>query len=341
MSLTGNGPTQSQVPATTLWPPWAVDRTRFLQARPLSHLVPTYQGTKLKASSEQPLFRSSQPHKAIHSFSLHSEPVNNTLLVTSFFLTHTIYCEIETSVDLLLMTANMSANRQVSGGYKHEPALHPTLVTASSEGWTLSEDSGNTRLLTYPCNIPVASLTSSGVPRWTRQGIFCFTMTGARPPAGNRGGVARLASFDRGIHVEPPKIGEEKRRDVAAHSNRSLDINHIDAQRHCMHQPHRFTGTTNGDKTTTKAINRLRRFNDLIQPLKSIRFWVFGYNSNATEVKLDSHPPNGCEAGDERASVRLPMNAHYTTQPKSRQRAAATRTSSRWMMPEKDAERDA
>ncbi|CAG1974478.1 unnamed protein product [Fusarium graminearum] len=174
-----------------------------------------------------------------------------------------------------------------------------------------------------------------------KAGYILFHHDQGSPARREQGGVARLASFDRGIHVEPPKIGEEKRRDVAAHSNRSLDINHIDAQRHCMHQPHRFTGTTNGDKTTTKAINRLRRFNDLIQPLKSIRFWVFGYNSNATEVKLDSHPPNGCEAGDERASVRLPMNAHYTTQPKSRQRAAATRTSSRWMMPEKDAERDA
>lgn len=133
-----------------------------------------------------------------------------------------------------------------------------------------------------------------------------------------RGGQTRQLR-QRDSCQTPKNWREEKRRDVAAHSNRSLDINHIDAQRHCMHQPHRFTGTTNGDKTTTKAINRLRRFNDLIQPLKSIRFWFFGYNSNATKVKLDSHPPNGCEAGDERASVRLPMNAHHTKQPKSRQ----------------------
>lgn len=110
--------------------------------------------------------------------------------------------------------------------------------------------------------------------------------------------------------------GEEAGRCSALYS---VSGYHIDAQRHCMHQPHRFAGTTNGDKTTIKAINRLRRFNDLIQPLESTKFWVFGYNSNATKVKLDSHPPNGCEAGDERASVRLSMNAHHTKQPKSRQ----------------------
>jgi hypothetical protein len=69
-----------------------------------------------------------------------------------------------------------------------------------------------------PCNIPVASLTSSGVPRWTKQGIFCFTVTGARPPVGTRGGVARLASFDKGVLMpNPQKIGEKKRRDVAEH----------------------------------------------------------------------------------------------------------------------------
>ncbi|CAF3499271.1 unnamed protein product [Fusarium graminearum] len=105
MSLTGNGPTQ--VPTDTIRKAHGVLLCqRFLQARPLSHLVPTYQGTKLKASSEQ-IITATQSHSFIHSFihsalddrpfcshpSLHSEPVNNTLLVTSFFLTHTIYCE--------------------------------------------------------------------------------------------------------------------------------------------------------------------------------------------------------------------------------------------------------
>ncbi|CEI60943.1 unnamed protein product [Fusarium venenatum] len=45
------------------------------------------------------------------------------------FLTRTICC-IEISVDLILMTANMSANRQISGGYKQEPAMHPPQVKA-------------------------------------------------------------------------------------------------------------------------------------------------------------------------------------------------------------------
>ncbi|EKJ72093.1 hypothetical protein FPSE_07718 [Fusarium pseudograminearum CS3096] len=178
MSLTDNGPTQ--VPADTIHKAHGV----LLCQRSLKYL--------LKASSEQPLFRSSQPHKAIRSF-----------IQCHIFSTHTIYCEnqatlilsnnedpgragaIEASVDLLLMTANMSANRQVSGGYKQEPAMHPV----DKAGYILFHH-------------------DRGSPAHRGQG---------------RGGQTRQLRQRHSCQT-PKNRREEKRRDVAAHSIRSLDI---------------------------------------------------------------------------------------------------------------------
>ncbi|CEI60942.1 unnamed protein product [Fusarium venenatum] len=82
-------------------------------------------------------------------------------------------------------------------------------------------------------------------------------MTGARPPAGTRGGVARLASFDRGVLMPNPQKLE--RGEEAGHCRilYSASGSQIDAQRHYKYQPHRFARTTNADKSTIKATNGL------------------------------------------------------------------------------------
>jgi hypothetical protein len=103
-----------------------------------------------------------------------------------------------------------------------------------------------------------------------KAGIFRFTLTGARPPAGHRGGVARVASFDGCSCQTPENWGDERRRDVAVHSIRILGPYQRPAALHALATP--FYENHKRRQHNDQGNKRLRKYSDLMQPLESIRF---------------------------------------------------------------------
>ncbi|KAJ3467273.1 hypothetical protein MRS44_004837 [Fusarium solani] len=209
--------------------------------------------------------------------------------------------------------------------------------------------------------MPVASLTGSGLEGGLSRVRLVSPMPGA--PAGDRGGVVST-SLDKMPILDgcrTPKIGEAGQAEAGRCSASAASAFAMsNGQRPGMHQPHCTKNLQAAEASLSSTRGGQGRSQRPFPPLHSSRRHAGYGHLNVgrggpppRRRKVGSHPLNGREAGGDRGDVsdrrrvELSANAQHTPassveQYSSRQwHAAATRSSTRWMMPEEDAEKDA